>query len=593
MRHRDSGGGGGRRDRHTDRRRDVFEQSGHRKGGERPGDRRGRDPTGDRALVTNNNRERDFNDLRSKLKKKPSFEDRPSFPPRVKLNHIEEEGKAKEDVEHRQLKARKINKSVLNSIVRQQANDNTKAKPQPKKSKEAKASYDDPDVEIVNTTRDVSKKFARTVKSKTGAIQIENDETEIVSKKNDERKFKYRSDSESPVREDKERSSSSFKSYSDETSSKYKKPPRTKEKKFTQEEERKKSRIRKKEQRLLGELLRNLNPEKIKSDPSITEDDLRALFGKERKRKMRSQKKSSSESSSSSNSDSSDSSSSSDSEEEDSKSENTSPNQSCQTESNDEVERVNPTKLSFEEESALKNARLNKKNQRQIEASQPSLNKSFKRQKIKDEKNEFYVNSNPAIERKFVNKVAESRSVSIYERKQSGDRSFNDEEARKQKLLNKSWQKSKSTPTVSDIKCRLGSMKSSLDPFNDFSPRPIMEDDPHPESGEKRSSPFEPVTDRSKLRRHDSRERSFDIKRDSYDRRARSPVDRRSRSPYHRRERSRERLKRSPRPDLRSRSGDVRRVTSSSSKPTSGDSIQRNSLHPCSCFVYVILFRGC
>ena len=100
MRHRESGGGGGggRRDRHTDRRRDVFEQSGHRRGGERPGDRRGRDPTDDRALVTNNNRERDCNDLRSKLKKKPSFEDRLSLP-REKLNHIEEEGKAEEYVE--------------------------------------------------------------------------------------------------------------------------------------------------------------------------------------------------------------------------------------------------------------------------------------------------------------------------------------------------------------------------------------------------------------------------------------------------------------------------------------------------------------
>ena len=37
-------------------------------------------------------------DLRSKLKKKPSFEDRLSFP-REKLNHIEEEGKAEEYVE--------------------------------------------------------------------------------------------------------------------------------------------------------------------------------------------------------------------------------------------------------------------------------------------------------------------------------------------------------------------------------------------------------------------------------------------------------------------------------------------------------------
>ena len=95
----------------------------------------------------------------------------------------------------------------------------------------------------------------------------------------------------------------------------------------------------------MGELLRNLNPEKIKSDPSITEDDLRALFGKERKRKMRSQKKSSSESSSSSNSDSSDSSSSSDSEEED-----THQTRPCQMESNDEIERANPTKLQIEEE---------------------------------------------------------------------------------------------------------------------------------------------------------------------------------------------------------------------------------------------------
>ena len=569
----DRGGGGKHRD--SDRRRDRDYQSGRfGKIKDRIGESR------DRSKVINNNRDRD--DLRSRIGKKYSVEneDRPTSVKKrdkpvkitpVKLNHIEEEEKKEEDHDLRQMKIRKLNPNAfaLSSIVRKQASENTKVKNPTTKSKGAKALDDDPDVRIVNSNvKDEGKKFAKTVKSQNGALQIANDDDTNVEKKPSERTIKFRADS--PVRKTSERTRS-LSPFSEQSSSKSSRSSHRKESKRRLEE---KEGNEKEEPESLNKYLQSVVDQGlsskeieniIKSDPNFTEEDLQmvrasGLFDTNKKKKSKKRTPSPEESSSSSSESGSDSSSSSDSgsrkkkkgkarkhrpvksssesesdssssssssTNEDEKLEDTSSIQSCEPETIEVLKRVDSSRkskadeLSVDEELALNNAKF--------KALQAKEHEFY----VKSKNIEKNHQSRDTLPTPRVDERGGSRSVSIKDKKGSGDSSLNDEEARKQKLLNRSRQKSKST---TDIKSRLGIKIESTDSLNNGSDKPS-----HDIRGEKRSSPSDHFSDRSKRRRSDhvsSRERTFDIKRESSDRRTRSPYDRRTRSPPNRRTRS-------------------------------------------------------
>ena len=582
--------GGGRTDsRDSDRRRGY--QSGHfdRRNGH-SGDSRGR------SNLSNNNRGSE--DLRSRLGKKSSAvekdkgssvrkKEKPAVKTTpVKLNHIEEEEKKEEDLELRQMKVRKLNPNAfaLSSIVRKQASDNTKVKQLSTKSKRSKAPEEDSDVRIVNSNfKDEGKKFGKTVKSHDGAIRIANDDRE-VEKRPVERKIKYRHDSLARKAVERSRSpssSSSAESSSDSSHSDQKKSQRKKKKYNRKVEERKRKKTSGKVSAKslmkqlvgadLGSLLKNLSSDQIKlikEDPSFTKGDLQALqdIG------LISPEKSSSESSSSSSSSSSSDSSDSD----DDKAEDTFSIQSCEPVTICDFKKADASResrgdeLSIEEELALNKAR-----QKALDSPKKIIGKpKGKNRSVED------------VPTCHGEKRGDSRSVSVQDKKQHGDRStlLNDEESKKQRLFNR-LQKSKST---SDIKARLG---NKIDQGQD-SPNNVsvsLDKDPRPKSGEKRSSPADDhSSDRFKRRRSDhvgSRDRSSERKRESYDRRTRSPYDKRTRSPYGRRtkspynkrsrspylwENSFDKRERSPRRHQRSRSRDNKRGISPSSKITSG-----------------------
>ena len=599
-------GGGGRQHRDSDRRRDRDYQSGRfGKRNERHGDSRGR------SNVINNNRDRDSQDLRSRIGKKSSVENtdrqekkrnKPVKVTPVKLNHIEEEEKKEEDLELRQMKKRKLNPNAFafSSIVRKHASENTKVKNPSTKSKGAKAFDDDPDVKIMDSdVKDQGKKFSRTVKSKDGAIQIANDKFTNVEKKPPAgRTIKFRADS--PVRKTPERTKSiSPLSEQSSISSDSRGKSHYKKRKGKKSKRKRKGRNRKvkKESNSLEDLLnkclggKGLSSEQIetiKSDPTLTKEELQelsasGLFETKEEKKGKKRRSSSEESSSESDSDSSsssdsgsrkkkkgkkrkpspvksssesesgsDSSSSSDSDDE--KLDDTSSIQSCEPDTMEDIKRVDSSRkskgdeLSIDEELALNSARLKALQTTKSIDEELALNsarlKALQTTKSMDEgdfaeEHEFYVNSKETTVKNHQSRdtlppheKGGSRSVSVKDKKGSGDSSLNDEEVRKQKLLNRSRQKSKST---TDIKSRLG-FKIGTDSLNNASDR-LSQD----LRGEKRSSPSDHISDRSKRRRSDhvsSRERTSDIKRESSNRRTRSPYDRRTRSPYERRTRS-------------------------------------------------------
>ena len=594
----DGGGGGrGRDSRDSDRRRERgrHDQSGHFGGrNNQYGDSRGR------SNVSNNNRGSE--DLRSRLSKKSSVEktvkqssvsskrDKPvkTKTTPVKLNHIEEEEKKEEDLELRQMKVRKLNPNAfaLSSIVRKQASENTKVK---QVSTKSTALDEDPDVRIVNSNvKEKGKKFGKTVKHQDGTIRIANDDQEIERKPID-RKIKFRP--ESPVRKSVERSRSlsscTEDSSSDSSHSDHKKRRRKKKKYARKVEKRKRKKHSSGGTLQAQQLVQALSSEQIKlitSDPNFTKEDLQVLGlssekKEKRKRKTPSPVKPPSESdsnpSSSSSSDSSDS--------DDEKAEDTSSIQSYEPETKNDVMRADASReprgdeLTIDERLALNKARLKALD------SPKSPNESVRKSKsLIVEEHEFYVKSKETKNMSWDvltprgDERGGSRSVSIQEKKETGDRSriLNDEEVKKQRLFNR-LQKSKST---SDIKSRLGNKDSQ----NNASLNPDKES--RFNTGEKRSSPSDHLSDRSKRRRSDhvhSRERSSERKRESYDRRTRSPYGRqtrspygkRSRSPYHR-EISYDRRERSPLLHQRSRSRDGKRGLPplSKSKLTTGNS---------------------
>ena len=618
--------GGGGRHRDSDRRRDRDYQSGRfGKRNERHGDSRGR------SSMINNNRDRDSQDLRSRIGKKSSTENtdrqekkrnKPVKVTPVKLNHIEEEEKKEEDLELRQMKKRKLNPNAFafSSIVRKHASENTKVKNPSTKSKGAKAFDDDPDVRIMDSdVKDQGKQFSRTVKSKNGAIQIANDKfTNVETKPPAERTIKFRSDS--PVRKTPERTKSisplseQSSISSDSSGNSHYKKRKIKKSKQKKEDKKEKRKSLVSLNNYLGKVKSEDIEKIIKEDSNFTEEELQTLSSlglidtsKKKKSKKRTPEESASESGSDSSSSSdsggrkkkkgkkrkpisvksssesesdSSSSSSSDSDSEDEKLDDTSSVQSCEPDTKEVIKRVDSSRkskgdeLSIDEELALNSARL----------------KALQTTKSMDEcdfaeEHEFYVKSKETTEKNHqsrdtlpTHEKGGSRSVSLKDKKGSGDSSLNDEEVRKQKLLNRSRQKSKST---TDIKSRLG-FKIGTDSLNSASDK-LSQD----LRGEKRSSPSDHLADRSKRRRSDhnsSRERTSDIKRESSDRRARSSYDRRTRSPYERRTRSPyERRTRSP--DRWPRSPHGRRTRSpydqcSRSHSHRDDSFDRREMSP-------------